>query len=378
MRRRFVPASVIATFGFIAGASAAMAGQSTGADPVPWDQPNRGQSAQGGGAGAQWAASDSTHAWDQPNHVWSAQWAALPAFDIKPDTTRHLADPAFLPRTGQLYGDTELFYGEGSHDVVSPSGAKYSSNAGNGNAIYQKLIYGVTDRISLNASGGHAQGSSFVTWYDGSSAAYHSSGFINPSIGAKYRAIEQSSIPVNLDVSATYSPNMFSARSASNTKDGTEASGGQSGGMGIAVSRQMKSLTVLASAGVTYQGERSSVSMYDNSTSAAGKVWGYNFGLSTQARFTDRLFLDAGANVTGGLTDETVTNLSNGNASTFSPGTGISFSVSPGYYLIPDRLALTATYSRPYSLSTSSGGSSYTVQNDVVDRYYVDLKYLFF
>jgi len=78
--------------------------------------------------------------------------AAAQAFDLTPDTTRNLSDPAFLPLKGQLSGETSYSYVDVSEDRVLPHGGISPYYSRRDDYIGQHLSVGLTDRLSVNAS----------------------------------------------------------------------------------------------------------------------------------------------------------------------------------------------------------------------------------
>ncbi len=317
--------------------------------------------------------------------LWLALCLGVPAsahaFDLTPDTTRYLSDPAFLPLTGQVYGETSYGYRELSEDRIVPGIGVFPHAWIRDTIVGQELSYGISDRLSLNATLDFQESRLKDSLpFVGGAESYYARGFNNPIVGATYRAIEQGYSPVDLDISVSYSPDAFTAREATLSNGGTTASGGQAGGIQIAVSREMRSLTLQAYGAATYYGDQNRSVPTDNSTTTLGANWRYDFGLRGQIRPIDRFVIDAGAGVTGN-TDLKVRNPAEQLAYTGSFDPAVTFFVAPGYHLIPNRLVLSAEYDRDYlgnETVTGTLGPVATWKNQVENVYAAHLRFLFF
>ncbi len=315
--------------------------------------------------------------------LWSALCLAAPvsarAFDLSADTTRYLADPAFLPLAGQVYGETSFGYRELSEDRTVPGLGTYPHSSVRDTLFGQQLAYGITDRISVSATL-NFQESRIKDSYPFGAYDFYAHGFNNPILGATYRAVQQGDIPVSVDIAASYSPDSFAARATSLANGGTTASGGQAAGMQVLVSREMRSLTVQAYGAATYYGEQNRQVSLDNSTTRFGSSWRYDFGLRSQARLFDGFFVDAGAGVSGN-TDVTVSDPAEQLAYTGSLAPTLSVQLGAGYHLIPNRLVLSAEYDRDYLGEESMvgmAGAAAKWTNQTENLYAVHLRFLFF
>jgi hypothetical protein len=300
------------------------------------------------------------------------------AFDLSPDTTRYLGDPAFLPLTGQVFGSTGYQYRELSTDFV-PSGAHSSTGA---SVFAEQLGYGISDRFSINLDTGHADIHTKYTYTSPRSYTtdYYDHGFVDPSFGATWRAIEQEDAPVSVDLVGAYSPSLFAARVATPSMGGTVATGGPSEGLTLDVSREMRSLTVQAYAVTTFYDLAQQKMLSDDSSRKVGPYWVYGFGLRGQGRLTDRIYLNAGAGYSGQTPNrlsDPVENL----AQKYFYGSTVNAYVAPGYHLIPNRLVLSAEYDRYYlgsqTISIGSGPLG-TWKHYTEDIYTVGVRFLFF
>jgi len=198
--------------------------------------------------------------------------------DLTPDTTRYLSDPSFLPLQGQIYSETVYTHTDRSEDFHYASGFGYLHFSSNIDHYSQYFSYGVTDRLSLSASGSYSDESDHYSFTVGSSAPKRND-FDNPTFGATYRAIEQTDSPVSIDVTGSYSPAAVDQSS-------------QSGTIGLHINRETKFLTIQGEFSATY------IDQYDGLDSLTATrhdgYWNYLAGLRSQMRLTDQFALDSG------------------------------------------------------------------------------------
>ena len=91
----------------------------------------------------------------------------------------------------------------------------------------QTIGYGVTNNIEISLRDSYSSASSKVSPVNASSYSERSYGFEDPSFSIIWRAVNQGRAnPFNLDLTATYSPDLLDAKGASATFDGTSARGG--------------------------------------------------------------------------------------------------------------------------------------------------------
>ena len=212
------------------------------------------------------------------------------------------------------------------------------------NEFTQSLSYGLTDDISISALLTYVpMDRTSVKRVSGPDSTLHSSGFRNPQFRLTWRAIDERSAPVNLDLYAAYGPDVFDARSPTTANDGTAAPGGASVLLGAGLSRTMRQFTILGRFDAIYQGDRTR----DNATTLApthlGSTWNYRLGLYTQTRLDDRWAVDANVSHL----------LDSGGTPVLAPG-GMMFDVAAGdqtrlgagldYQVVPNRFAVGLTY----------------------------------
>jgi hypothetical protein len=225
--------------------------------------------------------------------------------DFTPDTTRYLADPAYLPLQGQIYGDLTYNYltHNNSNQVSKPSGNTWFGHSNTEqNRFLPSFSYGITDDIALSLGWGWGNGLDMVTSHTVLKPApqlvkNYSLGAEDPTFGATWRAIDQRAAPVNVDVTLAYTPDIFAGRDAGMDNHGNIASGGQAGSFTASVSRETRFFTALAYAGFGYSG-RGDVNGLNSSglnvTHRVGAHPDYTAGLQTEIRPYTWAALNAG------------------------------------------------------------------------------------
>ena len=248
------------------------------------------------------------------------------AFDWSPDTTRYLSDPSFIPSKGQLESVSSFEYSNTNEDWRYISGVVTQHYFSKKDLYTQNFIYGVTSRLRLNADASFSESKSKDTYTNSSSPTeFESHGFNNPSFGALYRLIEQKKIPFNFDGYFHYTPDIV--------YNGEEVIGGE-----FHISRELKSLTVQASAGFNH---------FSPAKSSFGSYWGYNVGVESQLRLSKRWAINSGVAVNQ-LTDLSVNNTTSRisylekHDGTVTPYATLHFSV------IPNRVVLGLRYSHAF------------------------------
>ncbi len=258
--------------------------------------------------------------------AWAGAWSA--------DTDRILADPAFLPLAGQVYGSFSYDYArtqlQTKPDAQTPASIldlPTTSEKIDGNAFLPALGYGVTDDVFLSANLGFGNQRSSETYTAAGYRFYTAplqlppvSGSYSPglpigrpnprlviiqqdlrrrSIGADdpgftlvWRAEDERRAPVNVDLTISYAPDIFQARGSSPGATGTRAFGGQAGAAGLEVSREMRLLTVAAYGTFTYDGRRDFGSLGEVQRDGAHPS--YSAGVRSQIRLLPLLAVNTG------------------------------------------------------------------------------------
>lgn len=259
-------------------------------------------------------------------------------FSLAPDRTRYLSDPSYMQAKGELSGSTSLGYSDTTEERYLSDGTLSPKDKMNTWSANQSLQYGITNRIRIAISETYATQDEKAT-YPNVTNSFHASGFENPVFSARARFIPQVKAPFYLDFGASYSPDLFDAKVASTSSNGTMASGEQSASGAIHLGREMKSLTTQLTYSATYHGEGNQSLPNGNSRTHAA-YWNNALLWDNQVRFTDRIFVNLGA----GINQDTshTRNQTGNNPFTASYGLGTAYYLSPGYVIIPQRLTLNA------------------------------------
>ena len=224
---------------------------------------------------------------------------AAHAMDYDLASDRILSDPLYLPLQGQIDGDTSYAWATTSEDVFNAAGVKTASERINSNPLTQTFQYGVTDDFALSAAIGYdPSASTHINSVGGTSSVRTDQGWTNPTFGAVYRVLDQRSNPLTLDVDASYSPNVFSAKTPSDADNGTVATGGQQWTFGGRVGREMRDFTIAGTFDASYVGRRGALNELSGDGISTSSTWLYTLGLATQTRFSNQLSLNAGAGYT--------------------------------------------------------------------------------
>jgi hypothetical protein len=266
------------------------------------------------------------------------------AQELGTDPLRILSDPAFLPIAGQWYGNTDYAYDTSSFNVFDSTDTQIASVRVHANRIHQLFEYGITDDLSVHI------GDTYDPSVDrrrelpgGVTRDISSSGFTDPNIGLIYRALDQSRENVNLDFTADYLPDMFSAKQGSPDNDGSVASGGQAVHLSAAVSRVMPSFTILGRFSANWNGRRNIEDAGGSKLRTGESFWDYTLGLETQTRFTDRLALNANLSYDFNQ-DQRFTDTGTGLVHTSQPGNVTDLGLALNYHLVPNRIVGGLTY----------------------------------
>jgi hypothetical protein len=229
-------------------------------------------------------------------------------------------------------------------DTLNYAGSQTSSNHINADAIDQYLAYGVTDDFSVHAQMRYEPDATRkVNLVGGTSQTYDSSGFSDPTFGATYRVLDQAVNPVNLDLFATYTPDLIDAKVATMDESGSLSSGGQAGSVGAAIGQEMRDFSIRGSMSAVFNGNRKAIDLTDNSAVRTDAVTNYVASLQTQTRLTDRFSVNAGFTYTFD-NNQNVTNTVNGITHVNTPGDIASLGLALNYHLVPNTAVIGLTY----------------------------------
>ena len=129
------------------------------------------------------------------------------------------------------------------------------------------VAYDFSGRTRVNAPGGER--------------TFDQSGFEDPTFGLTWRAIDERSHPVSLDLFTAYSPDVVSSTTANGSQDASVARGGPEFDVGAALARETRFFTIRGEAKGRYFG----VSTQDNLTTGAtvrtASYWVPSLGVET-------------------------------------------------------------------------------------------------
>jgi hypothetical protein len=218
------------------------------------------------------------------------------AMDYTLTTDRIVSDPLYLPLQGQIFGDTSYQWTTTSDDVFNSTGVKTESERISSNPLGQTFEYGITDDLAVSGAIGYDPSqSTHINPVSGPSVDRTDQGWTDPTFGVIYRVLDQRDTPLTMDLNASYSPNVFSAKSASDTDEGTVARGGQEWEFGGTLGREMRDFTIAGTFDADYDGRRSALSEASGDEVSTSSTWLYSLGLATQTRLGDQFSVNAGA-----------------------------------------------------------------------------------
>ena len=313
---------------------------------------------------------------------------ALPAAagDWEGDPTRILGDPGFLPVAGQVEGSFQYSYSVDRYDFrdeyAEDSPRSYDRSR---NDFLPQLNFGITDDISVfaNLGWGNARNTETYT-YDRikiipqppfgppifqfiptkAKIQYHALGANDPVFGATWRVIDQRNAPFSLDITGAYSPDIFKNQAAERTATGSIADGGQSGSVQLAITREMKRLTLRAYGTFGYDGRRNenygysefvqsgpddlhAVHASEDLRSSAHAV--YSAGVQSQLRLLPYLALNAGVEAQQAMHyDRPIINGDDVTQVTIKPSGSISPYAGLVVPVVPGRLVAEALYQHDF------------------------------
>jgi hypothetical protein len=290
---------------------------------------------------------------------------AAKAQELAPSADRILSDPTYLPLQGQIYGATGYQYGVQTGDTTNAAGQGFSRSW---NDTYsQRLVYGLTNRLSFNLGLDYATIHARDTSPAGALSEGGRQGFADPSFGVTYRVIDQADHPFSLDVKGAYSPNLLPLKSAAGSGDGTVAAGGATGDIGLAIGRETKFLTVQASVVGHWIGPSDLDNMATGETIHTAGHWVPTVGLATQTRLTPRLSV----NVNAAYNIEPAVNVVNQDTGVLyqsNRGDIGSLGMAVNYHFVPNRVVGSLTYNHSFYGQTDNVFPVLPDRDSFVDR----------
>lgn len=232
--------------------------------------------------------------------------------DVTPDTTQYLSDPSFIPKQWQIFSETTYSRTDVDEDFRTSAGTIQSHYSATGNHYAEALAFGITDRLSVHASGEYFSRNTTNAYTNGPTINGSNSQFENPSFGVTYRAITQPSNPVSVDIHLDYAPPAVN-------------SAPQSGSVSFDVNREMKSFTVQAAASVSYN-----ASYQSPINGSVEGYWTYSTALRGQYRIVDRVSINSGL-VYYGQSDTTYGGYTGSFGPTISPYVTLNVDIWPSH-----------------------------------------------
>lgn len=287
------------------------------------------------------------------------------AFDWTPDTTRYLSDPAFLPGQWQVESLSQYEYSNHNETWKNLAGAKTEHYFDVGNKLSQSFFLGLTDRLRLSGSADYSASRSKYNYY-GTQPTFESSdhAFSDPSFGLTYRAIDQRSSPISVDGSLRYTPAVNS---------GT----GQTEYVEVAVSREMKSATILGFVAATHYDSYSTPDVFSATTQSVGSSWLYNVGIDTQLRLSRRCDVNSGFSININA-NRSYSNAALGNAFLDEHGASFEPYVTLLFQIVPNRAVAGLQYEHDFIGDDHRSGSFNGTWTDQAENIYTaNLRLLF-
>jgi hypothetical protein len=230
--------------------------------------------------------------------------------DWEVSTQRYLGAPGFLPGAGEVEGSFTYTYSAQLYDFRTDNPLdRPQSYDRSENSFLPELTYGITDDIAIFANLGWGNTRNRENYYALSyyfvhivpqfsyrkaTASFHALGAENPSFGITWRAIDQRFAPVNVDITASYAPDIFKSLSAGQDQNGSFASGGQSGSIQLAVMRDMRFLTLRAYGSFSYEGRRNEMADEGTLDLRSSAHPAYGAGLQSEIRLLPWFAVNAG------------------------------------------------------------------------------------
>ena len=299
-----------------------------------------------------------------------------------PIADRILSDPTFLPLKGQVFGGTDYSYTNYEGNRTNNVGVRAYSFDKRTNAGIQNLSYGVTDELSVNFAMQYDSSISKDRYPTGANFKFDNTGFSDPTFGVAYRAIDERTNPVNFDLRASYTPDAIGSKSSTTIDGGNIARGGQSGELEMALSREMKAVTIEGYSGINLLDDRKTVNSSTGLTAETSGSLVYFVGANTQTRITDRVSFNLG------LTDNFYsrshfTNDAAGTSYSLEPYSVLEPNVALNFHIIPNQLVSSVEYNH-YFIGREKDVNGTPITEDGAyndqdeDQILVRLRYLFF
>jgi hypothetical protein len=306
------------------------------------------------------------------------------AFDLSPNVSRVVSDPAYLPKGGQLFGSTEYSDGITNSNANNAAGVQTSTTNTISNAVSQVFEFGITDDFTLRAADAYQWPTSDTTAADGLITETGSNGFVDPTFGIIWRVLDEQDHFFNWDLVGSYAPNFLNAQSADPTQDGTVARGGDTAVFGTALSYKGEDFTLYLEGTASYLADRSILNPSNNITTDYDASWQYNFSLLTQTRFSKKWSINLG--LTQVDIDSANGSFVNNSGNTISvnsrPGDVTNFTAALNLQFAPNRFVMSVIYNYDFYgngafTNFNQPNSSNTTTNKGESVYSLEFRYVF-
>lgn len=274
------------------------------------------------------------------------------ALDLTSDASRVLSDLAYLPLDNQFVCTTDFSYSNSTGDIFGNLGAPRSTFTRSTNTLTQTFSDGINDDLTLRLTAAYGINSTTTNPTTGSSTTSNAYGLDDPVLGLVWRVLDQRINVVNLDLIATYAPDLVEAVAASATQVGSVARGGQATTIETALSYKTRDFTVYLDGSATYLSKRN-VSDNINTITSYNSNWQYSLSLNTQTRFNDEFAINAGISETFkndvyGLNTTTLVGFDNNAGNITSVNAALIFNISP------NKLVISLTYNHQIYTDSST------------------------
>jgi hypothetical protein len=270
--------------------------------------------------------------------------AAADTADSTADST-NLSNPLFKPLRGQLIDSSSAYtFSRSVSNSYNYQGVKTSTNKGNENSFSQELRYGLNNNLSLSLTDYYDFDRTYdVSTSNGAVTEHSDWGFTDPEFGVDYRWLNQDRSPVDLDFIADYAPNIFTDKSGTGNKVGTEAEGRQEASFETAVGRRFGRFSIQGTTTADYLGDQEYQVLSNDNHNNVKESWQYVFGLNTQTSLTDRfsISLDTAYNL---YTNQKASDINSGISWISIPDNVWAFTTDLNYQIIIDKLEASLTY----------------------------------
>jgi len=283
------------------------------------------------------------------------------ALDFRPDASRVVSDPAYLPTQGQFFGSTLYTYSRATSDQDNYVGLPLSSNQTTVRTATQLFEYGAADDLTFRLNGFYQSIGSTNNYASGATTFTRSEGMSDPTLGLTWRAIDQARHPLSLDLLGSYTPDLIYARSATSAVEGTVARGGATAALGAALSRKTKAFTLYGEVLATNLGSRATQNPTNNVITDYSASWQYSLLLNTQTRFAAYGSLNLGLTET--LSDRVAASFINTADKlvefTNAPARDTKLNAALNFQAVPNRLVASLIYTHDFY---GPGSNNYPVQ----------------